>query len=113
MDEHNAEEEMEIAENVPLLQNAYTIFKNTMNNHWNESSEGNTKSHRKKLFVTKRNFLSHEETSCHKNKLTSGDRKKSPSTIRNLLSQEEISRYSKKPPITGRNFLSHKEAFKD
>jgi hypothetical protein len=27
MDEHNAEEEIEIAENVPLLQNAYNIFK--------------------------------------------------------------------------------------
>jgi hypothetical protein len=39
MDENNAEEEMEIAENVPLLQNAYQIFKNTMNNHWKENSE--------------------------------------------------------------------------
>ena len=27
MDEHNAEEEMKIAENVPMLQNAYKIFK--------------------------------------------------------------------------------------
>jgi hypothetical protein len=32
MDEHNAEEEMESAENVPLLQNAYKIFENVMNN---------------------------------------------------------------------------------
>ena len=31
MDEHNAEEEIEIAENVPLLHNAYKIFKNAMN----------------------------------------------------------------------------------
>jgi hypothetical protein len=39
MDEHNAEEDIEIAENVPLLQNAYNIFKNAMNNHWKENSE--------------------------------------------------------------------------
>jgi hypothetical protein len=39
MDEHNAEEEMDIAENVPLLQNAYQIFKNTMNNNWRENSK--------------------------------------------------------------------------
>jgi hypothetical protein len=39
MDEHNAEEEIEIAENVPLLQNAYTIFKNAMNPYWKENSE--------------------------------------------------------------------------
>jgi hypothetical protein len=31
MDEHNAEEEIEIAENVSLLHNAYKIFKNAMN----------------------------------------------------------------------------------
>jgi hypothetical protein len=31
MDEHNAEEEIEIAKNVPLLQNAYKIFKNAIN----------------------------------------------------------------------------------
>jgi hypothetical protein len=31
MDEHNAEEEIEIAENVPLLHNAYKIFKYAMN----------------------------------------------------------------------------------
>jgi hypothetical protein len=36
IDEHNAEEE--IAENLPLLQNAYKILKNTMNNHWKENS---------------------------------------------------------------------------
>jgi hypothetical protein len=39
MDEHNAEEEMEIAEKVALLQNAYKIFQNGMNNHWKEYSE--------------------------------------------------------------------------
>jgi hypothetical protein len=32
-DEHNAGEEMEIAENIALLQNTYTIFKNAMNDH--------------------------------------------------------------------------------
>jgi hypothetical protein len=37
MDEHNAEEEIEIAENVPLLQNAYKIFKNAMNPYWKDS----------------------------------------------------------------------------
>ena len=37
MDEHNAEEEMEIAE-IFLLQNAYKIVKNAMNNHWKENS---------------------------------------------------------------------------
>jgi hypothetical protein len=31
MDEHNAEEEIKIAKNVPLLQNAYKICKNAMN----------------------------------------------------------------------------------
>ena len=39
MDEHNSEEEIEIAENVPLLQNAYKIFKNAMNSYWKENSE--------------------------------------------------------------------------
>ena len=39
MDEHNAEEEIEIAENVPLLQNTYKIFKNAMNKHWKEDNE--------------------------------------------------------------------------
>jgi hypothetical protein len=68
MDEHNEEEE--IAENVPLLQNAYKIFKNAMNNHWKENSERNTICHRKKLPVTERNFLSQEEIYCHKKKLT-------------------------------------------
>jgi hypothetical protein len=34
MEEHNSEEEMEIVENVSLLQNAYKIFKNGMNNHF-------------------------------------------------------------------------------
>jgi hypothetical protein len=38
LDEYNAEEEKEIADNVPLLQNAYQIFKNTMNNHWKEDN---------------------------------------------------------------------------
>ena len=33
MDEHNAEAEVEMAENVPLLKNAYKILKNTMNHH--------------------------------------------------------------------------------
>jgi hypothetical protein len=33
MDEQNDEEEREIAENVPLLQNAYKIFKNAINNN--------------------------------------------------------------------------------
>jgi hypothetical protein len=44
-----------------LLQNAYTIFKNAMNNHWKENSEQNTICHRKKPTITGRNFLSHEE----------------------------------------------------
>ena len=39
MAEDNAEEEMEIGENVPLLQKAYKIFKNAMNNHWKENNE--------------------------------------------------------------------------
>jgi hypothetical protein len=39
MDEHNAEEEIEIAENVPLLQSAYTNFKKYMNPYWKENSE--------------------------------------------------------------------------
>ena len=68
---------MEIAENVPLLQNAYTIIKNTMNNHWKENSEQNTIRHRKKLPVTERNFLKQEK---------------------NLLSQEETNIQGKKLP---------------
>jgi hypothetical protein len=32
-------EEMESAENVPLLQNAYKIFKNAINNRWKENTE--------------------------------------------------------------------------
>jgi hypothetical protein len=32
--EHNADEQIEIAENVPSLQNAYKIFKNDMNLYW-------------------------------------------------------------------------------
>jgi hypothetical protein len=39
MDEHKTEEEIEIAENVPLLQNAYQIFKTAMNPYWKENSE--------------------------------------------------------------------------
>jgi hypothetical protein len=39
MDEHNDKEEKEIAENVPLHQNAYKIFQNSINNHYNENSE--------------------------------------------------------------------------
>ena len=39
MDEHNSEKEMEIAEHIPLLQNADKIFKNAMNNHRKENSE--------------------------------------------------------------------------
>ena len=39
IDEHNAEEEIKIAENVDLLQNAYKIFKNAMNPYWKENSE--------------------------------------------------------------------------
>ena len=85
MDEHNAEEETEIAENVHFLQNAYKIFKNAMNNHLEKNSERNTICHRnfchrKKLPVTERNFLSQEETSCH--------RKKLPVIGRKFLSQE-------------------------
>jgi hypothetical protein len=38
MDEHNREEEMDIAENIPLLQNAYKIFKYTLNKYWKENS---------------------------------------------------------------------------
>ena len=38
MDEHNAKE-IEIAENVPLLQNNYKIFKNAINPYWKENSE--------------------------------------------------------------------------
>jgi hypothetical protein len=47
MDEHNAEADMKMAENVPLLQNAYKIFKNTMNDHWKENIERNTICHKK------------------------------------------------------------------
>ena len=61
MDEHNAEADMEMAENVPLLQNAYKIFKNTMNDHWKENSERNTICHKKKPPITGRNFLSNKE----------------------------------------------------
>jgi hypothetical protein len=39
MDEHNTEEEIKMAENVPLLQNAYTVFKNAMNFSWKENIE--------------------------------------------------------------------------
>jgi hypothetical protein len=68
MDEHNAEEE--IAENVPLIPNAYKIYINTMRNHWKENNEWNTICHRKKCPVTERKFMSQEETSSHKKKLT-------------------------------------------
>ena len=44
--------------------------------------------HRKKFFVTGRNFLSQEEIFCH--------RKKFFVTGRNFLSQEEIFRHKKK-----------------
>jgi hypothetical protein len=81
MDEYNAEEEMEIAENIPFLQNTYKIFKNAMNNHWKENSDQITICHRKKLPVTERNLLSREDISC--------DRKKPHVTVRNLLSHEE------------------------
>jgi hypothetical protein len=37
MDEHNAEDEIENAENDPLLQNDYRIFKNAMNPYWKET----------------------------------------------------------------------------
>jgi hypothetical protein len=50
------------------------------------------------LYVKGRNFLSHEETSCH--------RKKLPVTRRNFQSREENSCHSKKPPVTVRNLLS-------
>jgi hypothetical protein len=50
------------------------------------------------LYVTRRNLQSREVTSC--------DRKKLPE-------KEETSCHNKKSPITGRNFLSHEEAFKD
>ena len=77
------EEEIEIAENFPLLQNTYKIFKNAMNNHWKENSDQITQEdisfHRKKLPVTGRNFLSQEET------YSQG--KKFALTGRNLLSQ--------------------------
>ena len=64
MDEHNAEEEMEIAKNIPLIQNTYMIFNKAINNHWEENSKQNTICHRKKLPVTERNLLSREDTSC-------------------------------------------------
>jgi hypothetical protein len=67
MDQHNAEEEMEIAEHVSLLKSAYQIF--TINNHCKENSEKNTICHRKKVPVTEKNFLSQKETSCHRKKL--------------------------------------------
>jgi hypothetical protein len=57
MDKHNAEEEMEITEHVPLSHNAYKIFKNATNNHWKENSERNTICHRKKPPVTRRTYL--------------------------------------------------------
>ena len=36
---HNAEKELEIAENFPLLQNEYKIFKNPMNPYGKENIE--------------------------------------------------------------------------
>jgi hypothetical protein len=39
MDEHNAEKEIKIAENVPSLQNVYKIFKNAMSPYWKENSK--------------------------------------------------------------------------
>jgi hypothetical protein len=39
MDEHNAKEEIEIAENVPFLRNAYKFFKNAMNPYWKGNSD--------------------------------------------------------------------------
>jgi hypothetical protein len=46
---------MEIAKNIPLIQNTYMIFNKAINNHWEENS---------KQTVTERNLLSREDTSC-------------------------------------------------
>jgi hypothetical protein len=97
MAEHNAKEEMEIAENFPLHQNAYKIYKNAMNNHWKENKERNTICQK----------LSQKETSCHRKKL-SGTRKKFQSreeifvTERNFLTQKETCYHSKKPFFHGK-----------
>jgi hypothetical protein len=48
MNEHNTEEEKEIDEIVPLLQNAYQIFNNTMTNHEENSEKGDWHFVRKK-----------------------------------------------------------------
>jgi hypothetical protein len=54
-----------------------------------------TSCHRKKLPFTVRTILSHEESSCHRNKLTG----------KNLLSQEDIFCDRKQVPVTGNKFL--------
>jgi hypothetical protein len=41
------------------------------------------------------------------------NKKKLTAKGRNFLWQEETSHHSMKPPITGENFLSHEQAFKD
>jgi catalase (peroxidase I) len=63
MGEHNSEEEMEIAGNVPLLQNDYKIYKNDMKNQWKETSKRNT------------TYKSHEKASCHRKKFPVTGRK--------------------------------------
>jgi hypothetical protein len=55
------------------------------------SHKRNTRCHRKKLPFTERNFLSQEETYCHR---------------KNLQSREENSCDRKKLPLTGRGLLS-------
>jgi hypothetical protein len=88
MDEHIAEEKIEITENVPLLWNIYNIFKNTMSTHGKENSERNTICHRKKPPVTRRNLHSREETSC--------DRKRPPVKVRTSYHRKEL-------PVTRRS----------
>jgi hypothetical protein len=85
---------MEIAENVPKLQNAYKIFKNAMNNDWKENSERNNICHRK-------TFLSQKEASLNGKKL--------PVTWRHLQPMEETSCYKKKPHVTVRNLVLQEE----
>ena len=57
----------------------------------------------KKFPITRRNFLSQEDISCHM--------KTFPVTERNFLSQTEISCCRKTSPATGKKFLSLEENF--
>jgi hypothetical protein len=92
MDEHDAEIEVDIAENVPLLKNTYKIFKK----YFEPSLE-------RKPWA--KYYMSEEEASCHR-KETSCHRKKLTVTRISIQSREKTSCDWKKPPVTKRSLLS-------